>query len=365
MTATLGAAILGLGWWGGRVTATTPSASTRASAIVEAPRPEPAVASPESTVIPASPATEPRKVADDARVARCRGGRATTLRRARGGLLVLEFTADKGAFAGVSARGTVAENVAACIRDATSALRFQAAERPRPSPRSTCHDLDRLPSRRPARVPGRDPVDDPHRECEPTDNRCKAALFVRRAAAAALPKERALYLHAAHRSYLALFDQTGEEQHLCAARKTYEQSLAVEGQPDKQRESFVALLGDLTSREAKQRVRCSRGRRAPAKQSPRIAAAAGPRGSRRRGRPRAPELASSGRQRCNSGMSRDRQHRSRGNATKPQMLIARAGADERAGDHGTHASGTRAQILVRSQARGGACHKDERPAGDS
>jgi hypothetical protein len=47
-----------------------------------------------------------------------------------GGLLVLEFTADKGAFAGVSARGTVAENVAACIRDATSALRFQPAERP-------------------------------------------------------------------------------------------------------------------------------------------------------------------------------------------------------------------------------------------
>ena len=111
------------------------------------------------------------------------------------------------------------------------------------------------------------------RECEPTDNRCKAALFVRRAAAAALPKERALYLHAAHRSYLALFDQTGEEQHLCAARKTYEQSLAVEGQPDKQRESFVALLGDLTAREAKQRVRCTRGAKGAATPSPRIAAA--------------------------------------------------------------------------------------------
>jgi len=114
------------------------------------------------------------------------------------------------------------------------------------------------------------------RECEPTDNRCKAALFVRRAAAAVLPKERALYLHAAHRSYLALFDQTGEEQHLCAARKTYEQSLAVEGQPDKQRESFVALLGDLTTREAKQRVRCTRGAKGAAKASPRIAAAGGP-----------------------------------------------------------------------------------------
>lgn len=114
------------------------------------------------------------------------------------------------------------------------------------------------------------------RECEPTDNRCKAALFVRRAAAAVLPKERGLYLHAAHRSYLALFDQTGEEQHLCAARKTYEQSLAVEGQPDKQRESFVALLGDLTTREAKQRVRCTRGAKGAAKASPLIAAAGGP-----------------------------------------------------------------------------------------
>ena len=112
------------------------------------------------------------------------------------------------------------------------------------------------------------------RECEPTDNRCKAALFVRRAAAAVSPKERALYLHAAHRSYLALFDQTGEAQHLCAARKTYEQSLAVDGQPDKQRESFTALLGDLTAREARQRVRCTPGTKGAAKSVPPLIAVA-------------------------------------------------------------------------------------------
>lgn len=116
----------------------------------------------------------------------------------------------------------------------------------------------------------------PARECEPTDNGCKAALFERRAAAAASPKARALYLHGAHRSYLALFDQTREVKHLCAARKTYEQSLAVEGQPDKQRESFAALLGDLTSREAKQRVQCAHGTKGPARAvPPRVAAASG------------------------------------------------------------------------------------------
>ena len=69
----------------------------------------------------------------------------------------------------------------------------------------------------------------PARECEPADNRCKAALFERRAAAAASPKARALYLHGAHRSYLALFDQTGQEKHLCAARKTYEHRALVWG----------------------------------------------------------------------------------------------------------------------------------------
>lgn len=116
----------------------------------------------------------------------------------------------------------------------------------------------------------------PAREREPADNRCKAALFERRAAAAASPKARALYLHGAHRSYLALFDQTREVKHLCAARKTYEQSLAVEGQPDKQRESFAALLGDLTSREAKQRVRCAHGTKGPARAvPPRVAAVSG------------------------------------------------------------------------------------------
>ena len=112
------------------------------------------------------------------------------------------------------------------------------------------------------------------RECEPTDNRCKAALFVRRAAAAVLPKERALYLHAAHRSYLALFDQTGEVKDLCAARRTYDQSLAIKGQPESQRASFAARQADLTSREHERGVRCGRAAKRDPKPEPRIVATA-------------------------------------------------------------------------------------------
>lgn len=115
------------------------------------------------------------------------------------------------------------------------------------------------------------------RKCEPADNRCKAELFMQRATTAASPKDRALHLHAAHRSYLALFDQTGDTRHLCAARRTFEQSVAVEGQPEKQRASFTALLGDLTSREQKKHVRCEGATKRPTRrEAPRVAEAAPP-----------------------------------------------------------------------------------------
>lgn len=102
-------------------------------------------------------------------------------------------------------------------------------------------------------------------KCPLTDNRCKAEQFVQRAAAATSARHRALYLHAAHRSYLALFDQTGEPRDLCAARRTFDQSLAIEDQPDSQRESFEALREDLTSRERKRGVRCGSTAKRPAK----------------------------------------------------------------------------------------------------
>lgn len=129
MTATLGAAILGLGWLGGRwTTSTTPTGDSRV-AIVQPQPPGPGVASPEPTVTPASPATTPplptmREALDAV---------AGDLRRCAAlddGLLLLEFTVDKGAFAKVSAGGTTPDNVVACVGEATRSLRFQAVPLP-------------------------------------------------------------------------------------------------------------------------------------------------------------------------------------------------------------------------------------------
>jgi hypothetical protein len=109
-------------------------------------------------------------------------------------------------------------------------------------------------------------------KCPPADNRCKAELFVRQAATAKTAKERALYLHGAHRSYLALFDQTGEVKDLCAARRTYDQSLAIKGQPESQRASFAARQADLTSRERERGTRCGRAAKREPKPEPQVVA---------------------------------------------------------------------------------------------
>lgn len=93
-------------------------------------------------------------------------------------------------------------------------------------------------------------------ECPLTDNGCKARLYERKAARAATPAERALYLHSAHRSYLFLFEKTGDVRDLCAARRTFDASLAVEGQPDAQREQFRAKRDDLVAREREHHARC-------------------------------------------------------------------------------------------------------------
>ncbi len=111
-------------------------------------------------------------------------------------------------------------------------------------------------------------------KCPPADNRCKAELFVRQAATAGTAKERALYLHGAHRSYLALFDQTGEVKDLCAARRTYDQSLAIKGQPESQRASFAARQVDLTSREHERGARCGRAAKRDPKPEPLVVAVA-------------------------------------------------------------------------------------------
>lgn len=109
-------------------------------------------------------------------------------------------------------------------------------------------------------------------KCEPTDNRCKAELFVRRAKEAKNDEQRALYFNVAHRSYLALFDRTGDERQLCAARRMYDKSVAIKNQPAGQRASFEALLGDLTTRERKAGGRCGSAPKRPQADAPLLAA---------------------------------------------------------------------------------------------
>ena len=91
--------------------------------------------------------------------------------------------------------------------------------------------------------------------CERMDNACKAKMFVRKAATAE-PARRALYLFTASRSYLALFAQTGNVQHLCAARTNFEQSLAEPEQSTSQRASFEESRTELEALEKKHGARC-------------------------------------------------------------------------------------------------------------
>lgn len=92
--------------------------------------------------------------------------------------------------------------------------------------------------------------------CLTTDNLCKAKRSEQRAATAKTPDQRAQYLHSAHRSYLFLFDQTGDVRDLCAARRTFDASLAVAGQSAAQRAS--AAGGELAARERLHEPRCGR-----------------------------------------------------------------------------------------------------------
>lgn len=102
--------------------------------------------------------------------------------------------------------------------------------------------------------------------CLTADNLCKAKRSEQRAATAKTPDQRAQYLHSAHRSYLFLFDQTGDARDLCAARRTFDESLAVAGQSEAQRAS--AAGGELVARERLHGPRCGRLAKQRLKKSP-------------------------------------------------------------------------------------------------
>ncbi len=117
------------------------------------------------------------------------------------------------------------------------------------------------------------PATSPGPSCALEDHRCKASLYLQRARKAATPKERALHLFAAHRTFLALFDEAGKAVDFCAARRAFEQSIKVEGQPDTQRASFEALREELATRERRREIRCG-PRQAPKPAPPIVAEAA-------------------------------------------------------------------------------------------
>lgn len=94
--------------------------------------------------------------------------------------------------------------------------------------------------------------------CKITDNACKAQDFERRADQTADPTMRAWRLHSAHRSYLFLFDETGNVEHLCASRRMYEQSIAVKNLPASERAGLTARLAELETRERQHRPRCGK-----------------------------------------------------------------------------------------------------------
>ncbi len=92
--------------------------------------------------------------------------------------------------------------------------------------------------------------------CERTDDRCKAALYERRAVTTTTADHRAQYLFNAHNLYLREFERTGDARDLCAARRAIEASLAVDGQPERLRAESRALRSKLLARAQQQGARC-------------------------------------------------------------------------------------------------------------
>ncbi len=97
-------------------------------------------------------------------------------------------------------------------------------------------------------------------ECPLIDNRCKAERFVQRAATATSSAVRAKYLEAAHGSFLASYDTSHDVRDLCAARRTFDQTLAALG-TETATKRLEPLEQELEKREQARRPRCAPGPR--------------------------------------------------------------------------------------------------------
>lgn len=123
--------------------------------------------------------------------------------------------------------------------------------------------------------------------CPERDNFCNARRFERLSKSASKPQHRAAWLHGAHVSYVALFDQTGKARHLCAARRTFDQSLAIKGISKQQRVSFESARAELEARERRSGATCpTTAPRQQIIQAPKVAELAASRG----GSPEEPTL---------------------------------------------------------------------------
>lgn len=112
-------------------------------------------------------------------------------------------------------------------------------------------------------------------DCQPDDNGCKAKRSELRAASAQTPDQRATYLRSAHRSYLFLFDKTGDVLDLCSARRTFDASMAVKDQSAGEHARTQALHDDLVARERKTGAACkgvAKQRRASKSEAPPVVA---------------------------------------------------------------------------------------------
>ena len=112
-------------------------------------------------------------------------------------------------------------------------------------------------------------------DCPLDDNGCKARRSELRAASAQTPDQRATYLRSAHRSYLFLFDKTGDVLDLCSARRSFDASMAVKDQSADERARTRVLRDDLVARERKAGASCkgaTKPRRASRSEAPPVVA---------------------------------------------------------------------------------------------
>jgi hypothetical protein len=92
--------------------------------------------------------------------------------------------------------------------------------------------------------------------CHRSDHACQAAKYTAQAEAAANATSRAKYLEAAHRSFLALYDQTRSLEALCSARRSLDRTAKALGD-GRAKLQLAALRQQLAEREASAHPNCT------------------------------------------------------------------------------------------------------------